>query len=254
VINVSDSTAPTPLTSGQPFAITTYPAAATGNGLLAGSYAFYGTGWTDGTSVQTTYNGIEYIGSFTTDGNGNIIAGELDVNSPSTGLTSYTSLGGIRLPPIVHGAGDHGFAPQLIEIARKKKESGYVGDGLNRWPPCTSATPRVSSAWLWRRDLREEPVRRSPAQVQSRHSLRCGVAACNRGNAPSSAPTHGRAETGSVPVAACLMAEARASSAKIMGCNSRQPTIRRAFRHLDGLQAVAKRMAPGRFTSPVARF
>ena len=40
----------------------------------------------------------------------------------------------IRLPPIVHGAGDHGFAPQLIEIARKKKESGYVSDGLNRWP------------------------------------------------------------------------------------------------------------------------
>jgi nucleoside-diphosphate-sugar epimerase len=40
----------------------------------------------------------------------------------------------IRLPPIVHGAGDHGFAPQLIEIARKKKESTYVGDGLNRWP------------------------------------------------------------------------------------------------------------------------
>ena len=40
----------------------------------------------------------------------------------------------IRLPPIVHGDGDHGFAPKLIEIARNKKESAYVGDGLNRWP------------------------------------------------------------------------------------------------------------------------
>lgn len=40
----------------------------------------------------------------------------------------------IRLPPIVHGKGDHGFAQRLIQIARKKKESGYVGDGQNRWP------------------------------------------------------------------------------------------------------------------------
>jgi nucleoside-diphosphate-sugar epimerase len=40
----------------------------------------------------------------------------------------------IRLSPIVHGAGDHGFAPQLITIARKKNESAYIGDGHNRWP------------------------------------------------------------------------------------------------------------------------
>jgi hypothetical protein len=93
-INVADSTAPVALSGSQSFAITTYPSAPTGNGLLAGSYAFFGTGWVDGTSVQTTFNGIEYIGSFTADGNGNITGGELDVNSPSTGLTSYTSLGG----------------------------------------------------------------------------------------------------------------------------------------------------------------
>jgi hypothetical protein len=93
-INVADSTTPVALSGSQSFAITTYPSAPTGNGLLAGSYAFFGTGWVDGTSVQTTFNGIEYIGSFTADGNGNITGGELDVNSPSTGLTSYTSLGG----------------------------------------------------------------------------------------------------------------------------------------------------------------
>jgi hypothetical protein len=93
-MNVADSTAPVPLSGSQSFAITTYSSPPTGNGLLAGSYAFFGTGWVDGTSVQTTYNGIEYIGSFTADGNGNITGGELDVNSPTTGLTSYTSLGG----------------------------------------------------------------------------------------------------------------------------------------------------------------
>ena len=93
-ITVTDSETPNPTVSGQPFAITTYPAAATGNNLLKGSYAFFATGWADGTSVQTTYNGIAYIGSFTADGNGNITGGELDVNDPATGITSYSTLGG----------------------------------------------------------------------------------------------------------------------------------------------------------------
>ena len=93
-ITVTDSETPNPTVSGQPFALTTYPAAATGNSLLTGSYAFFATGWTDGTSVQTTYNGIEYIGSFTADGNGNITGGELDINDPNTGITSYSTLGG----------------------------------------------------------------------------------------------------------------------------------------------------------------
>ncbi|WP_263359800.1 SDR family oxidoreductase [Acidicapsa ligni] len=40
----------------------------------------------------------------------------------------------IRLPPIVHGHTAFGLASLLIPIARKKKESAYVGDGMNRWP------------------------------------------------------------------------------------------------------------------------
>jgi nucleoside-diphosphate-sugar epimerase len=40
----------------------------------------------------------------------------------------------LRFPPTVHGDGDHGFVATFVDIAGQKGVSGYIGDGVNRWP------------------------------------------------------------------------------------------------------------------------
>ncbi len=105
---------------------------------------------TDLRAVQTMGAALEGTGKpFVTTAHLN---GEASENAVLTLAKVRASV--VSLSPSVHGEGDKGFVPMLINIARMKGVSAYIGDGSNRWP----AIHRLDAARLFRLALQVAPA------------------------------------------------------------------------------------------------
>ncbi len=76
----------------------------------------------------------------------------------------------VRLSPSVHGDDDkHGFIPILVNIAKEKGVSAYIGEGQNRW----NAVHRLDAAHLFRLALENaEPGARYHAAAEEAISIK----------------------------------------------------------------------------------
>jgi hypothetical protein len=82
----------------------------------------------------------------------------------------------VRLPPTVHGEGDHGFVPRLADIAPEKGASAPPATGPTGWP----AVHRIDAAKVFCPAPQEAPAGALLHEVDEE-----GVATRGVGGAPS---------------------------------------------------------------------
>jgi nucleoside-diphosphate-sugar epimerase len=123
---------------------------ALGTGLEGSGKPFVGTGGT----LMLALSGIKDRAGTEED----VLTGGPRVDAENT-IAGFAERGIrsslVRLSPLVHSSLDHhGFAHQLIGIARGHGEAGYIGDGSNRWP----AVHTLDAARLYRLALESAPA------------------------------------------------------------------------------------------------
>lgn len=140
-------------------------------GFIHDFSAFAASVETDRRAVETLVKALEGSGKpfVSTSGIGLLAAGHMitEADAPVPGVFRAESehivlaaaaqgqrTSVVRLPPSVHGVGDHGFVPALIDIARRKGFSAFIGDGSRRWP----AVHRLDAARLYRLALEQAPA------------------------------------------------------------------------------------------------